>query len=67
MFSFKQEMSVGWNDLCENQTNKHQLSYEILKQMLILLLLLLLLLSSFTSLGTGGCTQEAGPVQGAYP
>ena len=58
-------MSVGWNDLCENQTNKHQLSYEILKQMLILLLLLLL--SSFTSLGTGRCTQEAEPVQGAYP
>ena len=32
-----------------------------------LLLLLLLLLSSFTSLGTGRCTQEAEPVQGAYP
>ena len=24
------------------------------------------LLSSFTSLGTGRCTQEAEPVQGAY-
>ena len=30
-------------------------------------LLLFFLLSSFTSLGTGRRTQEAEPVQGAYP
>ena len=33
----------------------------------ILSVTFLLLLSSFTSLGTGRCTQEAEPVQGTYP